>query len=127
MFVQRFYAFYSFCACEITPNNLIYYTTSEVAVLVLNSFLLIYRFERKMELSFSKKFFLLISSIIFHRQFRFSRNGIFQTYTGDSVVFTNSLRSSSFYKSKAKIGTNNNFSVTEIFLHALFINNQESS
>ena len=22
-----FYAFYAFCACEITPNNLIYYTT----------------------------------------------------------------------------------------------------
>ena len=27
-----FYAFYAFCACEITPNNLIYYTTHRLKV-----------------------------------------------------------------------------------------------
>ena len=55
--------------------------------------------------SFSKKQLLCILSLIFHRQFRFSRNGIFPTDTGHSVLFAKSLNSSSFYKSEAKTET----------------------
>ena len=56
-------------------------------------------------MSFTKQELLCIFCVIFHRQFRFSKNGIFATYTGHSVFFVNYLRPFIFYKSEAKIGT----------------------
>ena len=55
--------------------------------------------------SFSKKKLLCILRVIFHWQFRFSRNGIFPTDPGHLVFFAKSLNTSSFYKSEAKTET----------------------
>lgn len=63
--------------------------------MVLNSFQFIYRFDKKRK-----------DNVIFHRQFHFSIDGIFWSYTGHLVYFCQFFRCCRFYKIEAKIGTN---------------------
>ena len=80
----------------------------------------------KEKCSFSKVTFLCILIEILQWQFRFSRNCTFPSYNGHLVSFANSLRSSSFYKSEAKFGTNkffiraSNFNLRLSFLTSFF-------
>ena len=92
------------------PDILQHQSSIGIAILILNCFSLICRFEKKWSFSISGVFKcnFLVAVLPFQKQ-------SFPTITGHSVFSADSLRSSSFYKSKAKIETDKFFIRTSSF------------